>query len=74
MTPHVEKILGGFHHKLYRWITGKQPRRVRDNRCHYYFLREVMRDDGLEEVMTCIPWILFTVAQYIVMLPVLEMS
>ena len=36
-------------------------------------LGERMRDDGLEEVEKEITWIQFTVAQYIVMRPILEL-
>ena len=61
VTPHVERMLGGFHHRVARWLTGKQPQRLPAP------LREGMREDGLEDVETEITWIQFMVAQYIVM-------
>ena len=72
--PHVEIILGGFHHRVARWLMEKQPQRLPDDIWEYPPpLGEAMREDGLEEVETYINQIQFTVAQYIVMRPILEL-
>ena len=30
MTPHTRRVLGGFHHRVAHRLTGRQPRRGRD--------------------------------------------
>ena len=32
MTTHAEMMLGGFHHRVARWLMGEQPRRLPDDR------------------------------------------
>ena len=35
VTPHVEMIMRGFHHRVACWLTGKNPRRLPDDRWEY---------------------------------------
>ena len=35
VTPHVERIMRGFHHRVARWLKGKQPWRLPDYRWKY---------------------------------------
>ena len=73
VTTHVEMMLGGFHHRVARWLMGKQPQRLPGDIWEQPPLGEVMMVEGLEEVETYINQIQFTVAQYIVMRPILEL-
>ena len=63
----------GFHHRVDCWMKGKQPWRLPDGIWEYPLLGEVMREDRLEEVETCITRIQNTFTQYIVMQTILDL-
>ena len=35
VTPHIERMLGGFHHRVACWLTGNQTWRLPDDRREY---------------------------------------
>ena len=73
MTLHVSKTLGRFHHRVARWLTVKQPRRLTNGGWEYPPLGGTMRDSGLEEVETYITRIQNRVVQYISTWPILDL-
>ena len=71
--PDIERILGGFHHTVARWLKVKQNQTFLDDRWEYPPLEEVIREDRLEEVDTFITRIKNMVTQYILMNPILDL-
>ena len=65
MYPRIGKTLGGFHHKVDRWLAGMQPSRDTEGRWVYPPLEELMMTVGLEEVETYVLHHQNTAAQYI---------
>ena len=63
--PYMVNILGGFHHRVAQWITGKFPHRRTNRIWRYPPLEEAMIMSGLEELDTYIPRRNNTVGQYI---------
>ena len=73
LTPHMHRLLGGFHHKLDRRLTGRQPRKGQDGGWVYPPLVDAMAEAGLQEVETYVSRRQNTMAQYIVTRPIMEL-
>ena len=65
LTPWIYLVLDSFMHRAARRITGRQPRREWDGKWYYTFMREAMREAGLEEIQKSITRRQNTVTQYI---------
>ena len=52
MTPRIGRVLGGFRHRVYHRLTGRQPRIVRDRVWTYPLLEDVLTEMGLQDVNT----------------------
>ena len=52
MTPRIGRVLGGFHHKVARRLTGRQPRLGRDGLWIYHPLEDAISEAGLKEMET----------------------
>ena len=50
MTPHIGKVLGGFHHRVASKLTGRQLRRGQDSGWVYTPLEYMMAGAGLQEM------------------------
>ena len=50
ITPHTGRVLGGFHHRVARTLTGRQPWRGRNGIWVYPPLEEAMVELVLQEV------------------------
>ena len=50
--PPIGRLLGGFHHKVARRLTGRQPRLRRDGLWIYPPLEDAIAEEGLQEVET----------------------
>ena len=50
--PPIGRLLGGFHHKVARRLTGRQPRLGRDGLWIYPPLEDAIVEAGLHEVET----------------------
>ena len=72
-TPHIKRILGGFHHRVARWISGKIPRRREEGVGEYPPLEYAMRVSGLEEIETYISRRKNKVAKYIATHPIMNL-
>ena len=64
MNPIIEGVLGGFHHRVARRLTGRQPRRGRYGKWKYPLLEDTMAETRLQEVETYISRRQNTVAQF----------
>ena len=47
MTPRIGRVLGGFHHRVDRRLTERQPRRGRDGVWIYPPLEDALAEAGL---------------------------
>ena len=52
MNPHIGRVLGGFHHRVDRRLTGRQTWQGRDGVWTYPPLEDAMAEAGLQEVET----------------------
>ena len=52
MTPCIERVLDGFHHRVTCRMTGRQPQRGRDGLWVYTPMEASVEDAGLQEVET----------------------
>ena len=50
MTPQTGRVLGGFHHRVSRKLTERQPQQGRDGVWLYLLLEDVMEELGMKEV------------------------
>ena len=73
LTPHMQRVLGGFHHRVARRLTRKKTRKVRDGGWVYPPLEDLMVEAGLQEVETDISHRQNTVAQYIVTRTIMDL-
>ena len=48
VTPCIKRILGGFHNRVERRISGNIPRRQAEGKWEYPPLRDVMREAGIK--------------------------
>ena len=69
----MERALSAFIRGAARRLTGRQPRKVRDGKCHYPSLEGAMKEVGLADVRTSIHRMQNTVAQYIATRPLLDL-
>ena len=73
VSPRMERALSAFIHGAEIRITGRQPRRGRDEKCFYPSLEGAMKEAGLTDVRTSINRRQNTVAQYIFTRPILDL-
>ena len=52
LTPHMQRVLGGFHHRVFRRLMRQKLQKVQDRGWVYPPLENVMADAGLQEVET----------------------
>ena len=72
LTPHMERALGSFQHKVARWITRMQPRRRGGGGWYYPPLASDMEEVGFEETGVYIQKRQNMVVQYIATRPILD--
>ena len=65
MTPHMGRVLGSFHHRADRRITGRQPKQQGDRVWDYPPLETAMEEAGFEYMGAFVMKRNNTVAQYI---------
>ena len=73
LTPHMQRVLCRFQHKVSHRLTGQQPRKGRDGGWVYLPLEEAMAEAGLQEVDTYISRHQNTMAQYIASRPIMDL-
>ena len=71
MTPHIGRVLGRFHHRVARRLTGRQPWRGRDGVWIKPPLEDVMAEAGLQEVETYVYRRQNTATQFILATPIM---
>ena len=69
VSPMMERALSAFLHQAARRLTGRQPRRGRNGKCHYPSIVGAMEEAGLTDIRTSIQRRQNTVAQYIATRP-----
>ena len=52
LTPRMQRMLGGFHHRVARRLTSYQPQKGRDGGWFYPPLKDAVAEVGLQEVET----------------------
>ena len=72
-TPHIGRVLGGFHHKVARKMMGRQPWKGRNSVWTYPPKEDAMAEAGLQEVETYISRLQNTVTQFIVTRPIMDL-
>ena len=50
LIPHMQRVLGGFHHRVAHRLTGRQPQKGRYGSWVYPSLEDAMDEVGLQEV------------------------
>ena len=73
MTPPTGRVLGGFHHRVARRMTRRQPQKVQDGGWVHPYIEETMGEAGLKEMKTCVYRRYNTVAQFIATKPIMEL-
>ena len=73
MTPRIGRVLGGFHHRVARRLTGRQPRQVREIVWVYPPLEDAMTEAGFQDVDTYVSRRHNTVAQFIATRPIMDL-
>ena len=73
LIPRMQRVLGGFHHRVDRRLTGRQPQKGQDRGCVYPPLEDAMAGAGLQEVETYVSRRQNTEAQYIVTRPIMDL-
>ena len=73
MTPRIGKIIGGFHHRVERQISGKHLQFQYNGTWEYPPLEETMPMVGREDMETYISRRHNKVAKYIAMQPILDL-
>ena len=73
LIPRMDRVLGGFHHRVARRLTGWQPWKGRGGGWVYPPLEDVMDEVGLQEVDTYISLRQNTMAQYIANIPIIDL-
>ena len=69
----MQRVLGGFHHRVVRRLTGRQPQKGRYGGWVYPLLEDVMAEVGLQEVETYVSRRQNTVAKYIATRPIIDL-
>ena len=72
-TPHIGRVLGGFHHRVAHRLKGKQPRQGRDSVWVYPLLEDAMEEAGLQEVKTYFSRLQNTFTQFISTMLIMEL-
>ena len=67
----MKRVLGGFHHKVARRLTGRQPWKGRGRGWVYPPVEDTMAEVGLQELETHVSHHQNTVAQYIATRPIM---
>ena len=67
----MKRVLGGFHHRVARRMTGQKLRKGRDRGWVYPPLEDKMAQAGLQEVDTYVSRPQNTVVQYITTRPIM---
>ena len=65
LMPHMNWVLGRFHHRVARRLTGRQLRRGQDRGWFYPQMQEAMAQVGLQEAETYVSLCHNTITQYI---------
>ena len=73
LTPHMQRVLGGFHHRVACRLTGRQLKKGQDEGWVYPPLEDAMAKAGLQEVETYVSCLQNTVVQYIATKPIMEL-
>ena len=73
LTPHIGRLMGGFHHRVASRLKGRQYCRGRDGGWLYPILEEAMAKSGLQKVMAYISRRQNTVAQFIATMPIMDL-
>ena len=73
LTPHMQRVLGGFHHRVARRMTRQQPQKVRDGGLVYLPMEDETSEAGLQEVETYVSHHQDTVSQYIATRPIMDL-
>ena len=73
MTLRIGQLLGGFHHRVARMISGKKPWYWEDGTCEYPLLEEDTREVSLEDIKTYISRLQNTATQYIAACPIIDL-
>ena len=73
VTPHIGRILGGFHHRVSHRLTGRKPHQGRDNVWLYPLPEDAMVEAGLQDVETYTSRCHNTVTQFIVTRPIMNL-
>ena len=73
LTPHMQRMWGGFHYRVARRLTGRQPWKGRHKGWVYLPLEDTMVEAGLQEVKTYVSCLQNTMAQYIVTRPIMDL-
>ena len=71
LTRKMELALDAFQGRVARKLTGRQPRRGRDEQWFYQSLAGAMKEAGIVRIRTSILWRQNTVAQFITTRPIL---
>ena len=69
----MQRVLGGFHHRVAHRLTGQKPQKVCYGGWVYLILEDAMAEAGLQEVETYVSRRQNTVAQYIVNRPIMDL-
>ena len=73
MNPHIGRALGGFHHRVVHRLTGRQPRKGRDEVWTYPPLEDAMAEAGIHEVETYVYRRHNKFAQFIAIRPIMDL-
>ena len=73
MTPHIERVLDGFNHRVNYRQTVRQPWRGRDSTWVYPLFKAAMAEVGLQEVETYVSSLQKNVAQFIATRTIMEL-
>ena len=73
LMPRMKRVLGGFHYRGPRRLTGQQPQKGREGGWVYPPCEDAMAEVGLHEVDTYIYHHQNTVAQYILTRPIIDL-
>ena len=71
--PRVGGVLGGFHHRVARRITRRQPLKCRDGVLIYPPLEDAMAELALQELETYVSRYQNIFAQFIVIRPIMDL-
>ena len=73
LTPHIQRVLGGFHHRVSHRLTRQKLQKVRDGGWFYPPLEYAMAESGLQEVETYVSHHWNIVAKYIATRPIMDL-